>query len=1128
MNVVFEVCTMRWLLFYIIVGMLLFSSVIVMTSNVDIINGKDTSYISDTRSGPQMYQDDIDGWWMQDEDEDFEGGEFDDTGLINDYIMLEKYSAPNEWNWEQVYTLDHPNERSDMGMVYDPVEQKIVLFGGDKWANNDETWIYDTVSHTWTQVALTAPSGRYGHTMVYDNFNKKVLLFGGYNDVNFHCRDTWTFDTKSSIWAKVSETGPSRRYEHAMACDSDNNKVVLFGGYGKDESSLLSDTWILDLTDYSWNQIATPGPGIRKSHAMCYDKINKKIILFGGDGSGTGYGDTWTFSTTTNVWTQASNIGPFGREGHAMVFDVDNEKTIMFGGSGAAWDDSIHFYDSTNNKWTQLSCMGPSIRKNHAMVYDTINSDIILFSGDLGGSGVIETWVLNTSCKFSETGIYTAPIISLPSGQIWNNLAINATEPNNTKLTVSIMDGDTGLYIPEYRDIEPRQVDLFGLNVPLIKLRCYFKGDTSDTPTLDSWKITWKKKVPEPEYLGGIPSNIPVTEDTPEPAILDLSDYFGETRSDDFTYQIESITDNVNIHVEINNSYLDVTYLEDNWTGKTDIVVNCTNAYGESVSSDKFSIVVQRVDDAPAWSSEPSVITIDEDEAYTSPSSYFDLLIDAENDILSLSAVCDITNVSTQMSPEGYLTVIPEKDFFGTAIITITASEIYNPALKAVASVDLNINRINDEPTIKLLSPGDGAVYNDTNITLSWEAEDIDTSVENITFELYFGETKTPSLHMSDITESSIDLTGLPDKTTYYWYLVAKDGDGGETTSPTWSFNIDTESVVIPGDTETDSGDLNITIELDVTKVVVEQGSETSFNLEIKNDGEKPVTLTIVTSGDVAPCLSLNNFITLSPLERKTEIVKVTRTALMEPGNYTISLVFVSPDGMKYVSVPLWIQENRSTTDGSKNGDDDDPVDSTLAKAEEKGEDYLWLILIIVFLFLLVILLAVMSTINNSKLKNRVNELEKSGEKEEVLEGDAYLPQQSSFQSEIEGRNQIPVSPGPYQPPELPGQPFQPRAATFQSQQSLAPQLPTSQPVPVTDVPPVTTQPMTEPDLSAILGTTPIEPSTESPIAPQIHESLQTPVGPFVQLPSATEVVQQQDQKMLPENATGSPPPPQT
>ena len=165
-----------------------------------------------------------------------------------------------------------------------------------------------------------------------------------------------------------------------------------------------------------------------------------------------------------------------------------------------------------------------------------------------------------------------------------------------------------------------------------------------------------------------------------------------------------------------------------------------------------------------------------------------------------------------------------------------------------------------------------------------------------------------------------------------------------------------------------------------------------------------------------------------------------------------------------------------------------------------------------------------MSTITNSKLRSRVNELEKSEVDGKVLEGDAYIPQKTSFQSEIEGRTQIPLSPGPYQPLEFPGQPFQPHVATFQSQQSAAPQLPTSQPVTTSVVPPVSTQPMPEVDISAVLGTTPVGSPTVSTTVQQ--STVPQMPQPLVQLPPTTGAAQQQEQKMLPENAIGAPPPP--
>ena len=1126
-----EMSDMKYIKIIAIVIILLVPSIVFYSPEVEITRDVTPDTFEGTRSGPQTYQNDMGGWWMQDEDKDFEGGELEDTEINTGGIELGVGPMPFErWYWTTIGFTNFP-KLSGHGAAYDEENNRMILFGGvDNNVYKDETWVLDLENKTWIQRnPNNHPAERRDALMTYDSHNKKIVLCGGTKQSTTFS-DTWTYDYGTNTWTKISNQGPTEASYRDMAFDQEHNRVVLFGGsyYTRGENYYLRETWILDVATGNWDQVSSSGPHARAYHAMEYNPHLKKVILQGGyfterindNYRSYDYCDTWAFDLQTNQWTELSPDGPI-RSRHSMVYDSNNNFIVQYGGQHNYNKYDTFIFNPISYAWIQRTIPYISSHSNPQMVYDTQHKQVVL----VPSSGwVDDVYVLKSSEKASE-GAYTSPVIELPPGYEWNDLTISRNEPNGTSITISLMDAETDLYVPGYQNVDPHYIALSNIETKSLKLRCHFEGDNIFTPSLDSWKVTWKKKIPKPEYLGGIPSNVPVTEDTPRAGILDLSDYFGETRSDDFTYQIESITDNLNINVVINDSYLDVTYLKDNWTGKTDLVVNCTNTYDESVSSDKFSIVVQRVDDAPVWSSKLPPISIDEDGGYTSDFSYTDYLLDAEKDLLSLSVACNIPNITVQMSPEGYLSISPEENYFGFALITLTASEIYNPALKTVATLVLTINGVNDDPTIKLLSPGDGAVYNDTAITLSWSAEDIDTPDEDITFDLYFGDQESPVLYMSDITDNSVVLSDLPDKTLYYWYLVAKDGNGGEATSPTWSLSIDTESEVIPGDTETDSGDLNVTILVDATKVVVEQGKETSFDLEIKNDGEKPVTLTIVTSGDVAPCLSLNNFITLAPLEKKTEIVKITRTALMEPGNYTISLVFVSPDGMKYVSVPLWIQKNRTVKNEPKNGDDDDePLDSTQTKADEKSEDYLWVILVIVFLLFLVILLSIMSTITNSKLRSRVNELEKSEVDGKVLEGDAYIPQKTSFQSEIEGRTQIPLSPGPYQPLEFPGQPFQPHVATFQSQQSAAPQLPTSQPVTTSVVPPVSTQPMPEVDISAILGTPPVGSPTVSTTAQQSTVP-QTP-QPLVQLPPTTGVAQQQEQKMLPENATGAPPPP--
>ena len=55
--------------------------------------------------------------------------------------------------------------------------------------------------------------------------------------------------------------------------------------------------------------------------------------MFGGRdslGSAAPRGDTWVWDG--KVWTQRQDIGPPGRSGHAVVFDTVRQRVMLFGG----------------------------------------------------------------------------------------------------------------------------------------------------------------------------------------------------------------------------------------------------------------------------------------------------------------------------------------------------------------------------------------------------------------------------------------------------------------------------------------------------------------------------------------------------------------------------------------------------------------------------------------------------------------------------------------------------------------------------------------------------------------------------------------------------------------------------
>jgi hypothetical protein len=98
----------------------------------------------------------------------------------------------------------------------------------------------------------------------------------------------------------------------------------------------------------------------------------------------------------------------------------------------------------------------------------------------------------------------------------------------------------------------------------------------------------------------------------------------------------------------------------------------------------------------------------------------------------------------------------------------------------------------------ELVSPGLNVVVQETaytpneqlNAILQWTAEDVDTD-NTLTFDVYFGTDNPPTAKEAENqSTTSLDVT-LTTSTTYYWKVVVKDGQGGETIGQTWSFSTD-------------------------------------------------------------------------------------------------------------------------------------------------------------------------------------------------------------------------------------------------------------------------------------------------------------------------------------------------
>jgi hypothetical protein len=244
----------------------------------------------------------------------------------------------------------------------------------------------------WTQVS-TGPGIR-NHGMAYDSIRKRIVAFGGIADmgggVASEVNGTYTWTAAAGWVTKTLGTPPSPRSQLGMAFDSDQGKLVVFGGGAG--ASVYGDTFFWDGASPSWTAVFCPGscPQARKDHAMAYDSDRHVVVMFGGTGAGaSALADTWQFDGAMNKWSVLSPLASPPPALHVRMA-YDSVRKVMVAISNE-WTD-VWEYDAILNKWidrTSSAGFGPGKRASPGLVFDASIGRTVLF----GGYSVTTPWL---------------------------------------------------------------------------------------------------------------------------------------------------------------------------------------------------------------------------------------------------------------------------------------------------------------------------------------------------------------------------------------------------------------------------------------------------------------------------------------------------------------------------------------------------------------------------------------------------------------------------------------------------------------------------------------------------------------------------------------------------------------
>ncbi len=276
-------------------------------------------------------------------------GGYDGSHFLADVWVLTLAGAPT---WSRIEPAGSPPAgRNHPLWAYDSRRSRMIIFGGFDGSNYlGDAWSLSLAPDpVWAPVTAAgpAPLARREGSAVYDPIRDRMVVFGGFRGGALS--DSWELSLGSApAWSLLSTSGssPGGRYGHAGVLDLRADRLLVFGGVG---AGYQRDVHALDLspsgplwTDLTPSLAVIPAP--RFGASVFLDPSRNRLVLFGGDGrTGGRFGDLWALSLgAIPSWTRLQPVGsPPEASPHRLgVLDSARDRILFLGDSGfqtATW-----------------------------------------------------------------------------------------------------------------------------------------------------------------------------------------------------------------------------------------------------------------------------------------------------------------------------------------------------------------------------------------------------------------------------------------------------------------------------------------------------------------------------------------------------------------------------------------------------------------------------------------------------------------------------------------------------------------------------------------------------------------------------------------------------------------------
>jgi hypothetical protein len=254
---------------------------------------------------------------------------------------------------------------------YDPIAKRLIRWAGHNQGGggeqNAETWTFDPVTARWElkEPNISPPGVCCAQQNVFDLTGGRFLRFRAfsgshgwqwYREIYHNNGTVWSYDLSRNTWRNnrpVPEPamGPLR----CAAWDTHHQVVVIFGGEGSSEGTLVYDPYI-----NVWTRMNPgPQPAFRSAGNMAYDVKHKRHILFGSQFSDDPH--TWAYDLTANKWIDLKPkvMPPTDKNDAVLSYDERNDVVVanvkVAGEKKGDDETSSHYetwiYDSGKNTW---------------------------------------------------------------------------------------------------------------------------------------------------------------------------------------------------------------------------------------------------------------------------------------------------------------------------------------------------------------------------------------------------------------------------------------------------------------------------------------------------------------------------------------------------------------------------------------------------------------------------------------------------------------------------------------------------------------------------------------------------------------------------------------------------------